>query len=63
MRSSASRVRKTTASHPGDDGSPQPSIEPDRTHASRGRKTCSMSATRSASGRFSTNGGSVGSQK
>jgi len=62
-RSAGSRVRNTTASQRATMLSPHPSIEPERTQASRGRNICSMSATRSPSGRLSTNGGSVGIQK
>ena len=51
------------ASHSATTDSPQPSIDPDSTHASRGTNTLRISATRSSSGRFSTKGGSVGTQK
>ena len=63
MRSSVSSVRNTTASHSATMLSPHPSIDPDRTHASRGTNTRFISLRRSASGRFTAYGGSVGSQK
>lgn len=63
MRGSGSSVRSTTASIFLVSSSPQPIMEPERTHALRGRKTSRIIAMRSAGARFSRYGGDVGCQK
>jgi hypothetical protein len=55
-------TRKITCVSRGTIGAPQDVKDPDRIQSRRGRNTSSISAMRSATGRFSVKGGSVGFQ-